>query len=96
MFVKGQSGNPNGRNKNDKIFRDALLVALKRTDGDATKIARLANAIVDKACEGDVPAAREVMDRVDGKVVQALSGDGEGNPFVIQIVKFDANPQTPE
>ncbi len=77
-FVKGQSGNPGGRKRTETIFRDAILLALKREDGDnKLKIAKLAEALVDKAIDGDVPAAREVMDRIDGRVPQPIDHSGE-------------------
>lgn len=69
-YAKGQSGNPGGRPKEQKQFRDALNMAIKRTDGDKTKLALMAEALVDKAVGGDVTAIREVADRLDGKPLQ--------------------------
>lgn len=66
-FAKGKSGNPGGRSKGEKLFRDALGVAINRTEGDKTKLARIAEALVDKAITGDVPAIVAVADRLDGK-----------------------------
>ena len=71
-WQKGQSGNPKG-SKPEKLMRDALLIALKREAANGSKTKRLqsvAEAIVDKAIEGDVAACREIFDRVDGKVPQ--------------------------
>lgn len=69
-FQKGQSGNPSGKTKSEKLFKDALLLAVKRTEGDKTKLARIAEALVDKAIDGDVPAINAVADRLDGKAHQ--------------------------
>lgn len=66
-FGKGQTGNPGGRPKTDKIFREALNLAIKRTEGDKTKLARVAEALVEKALTGDVPAINAIADRLDGK-----------------------------
>lgn len=81
--------------KPDKLMRDALMVALKRealsAEGKPTKkLALIADALVDKACEGDVAAIKEIGDRVDGKPAQALEHTGEGGgpvEIVRRIVK---------
>lgn len=69
--------------KPDKLIRDALRVALNReavnAEGKPTKnLYLIAEALVEKAKTGDVPAIKEIADRVDGKAVQPLAGsDGE-------------------
>ena len=80
-FQKGQSGNPNGRPKSSKLFRDALnLAAHERADekplrrvetGEHTYFRRAAEALMEKAMSGDIRAIREVADRLDGKVPRA-------------------------
>jgi hypothetical protein len=88
-FEPGKSGNPNGTPgpKKHKLFREALTLAIMRSEGDKTKIARIAEALVDKAAGGDVPAIKEVADRLDGKAVQAIAGaDGEGPLEVVTKV----------
>ena len=77
-FQKGQSGNPNGRPKSSKRFKDALNLAVhERMDekplrgvetGCHTYLRRAAEALVEKALSGDIRAIREVADRLDGKV----------------------------
>lgn len=79
--------------KPDKLMRDALIVALHRQAEDANgkptkKLHLIADALVDKAMSGDVPAIKEINDRVDGKSVQPIAGDGE-NPLVFRIVASD-------
>lgn len=69
---------PTGR-KADKRVRDALLAALR---DDPTRLKRAAEKAWDKAIEGDLPAFREIADRLDGKAVQPISGD-EDNPLEI-------------
>jgi hypothetical protein len=83
-FQPGQSGNPNGRPKS-KPFKDALQRALKAADGDSEVMASIALALVAKAQEGDVPAIREIADRLDGKVTQPIDGDGEGGPVQLTV-----------
>lgn len=71
---KGQSGNPGGRPKRDKLITQRVIAEL--TDADGAKLHRLVVALVDKACAGDIAAIREVIDRVEGKAVQALDHSG--------------------
>lgn len=64
---------PSRGGKPDKLMRDALLVELnqeaKRAGGKVTKRLRLvARKLVDRAEQGDVPAIKEIFDRVDGRV----------------------------
>lgn len=69
-FKPGVSGNPGGRPKSSE-FKSALKEALKRADGDKTKLARIAENLVDEAVNGNVLAICEIAARVDGKVLQA-------------------------
>ena len=85
-FAPGESGNPGGKPKANKLFKDALTLAVNRTEGDKTKLARIAEALVDKACEGDVPAINAVADRLDGKATQPISGDNEADPLAVKLV----------
>ena len=79
-FQPGQSGNPAGSRK-PKIFTNALLASLKKTDAnDVEAIQRIADKLVALAESGDVPAIKEVADRSEGKVPQAIVGDDEHDP----------------
>lgn len=77
-FEAGKSGNPGGRPKGDKQFRDALNVAIKRTEGDKTMLAHIAEALVAKAMLGDVPACNVIADRLDGKPMQDVAIEHTG------------------
>ena len=81
-FKPGQSGNPNGRPKS-KPFKDALEKALKAAGDDGDMLANVATALVGKAMAGDVPAIKELADRLDGKVAQALIGGDEDDPAIV-------------
>ena len=74
MWAKGQSGNPGGRPKRDRIISQRILAEL--TDYDGAKLHRLANALLERALGGDITAIREVIDRVEGKPTQALEHEG--------------------
>jgi hypothetical protein len=76
---------PEGR-KSDKLMRDAIRVALHRPDEKGTKyIARVAEALVNKAVEGDVTAIKEINDRMDGKAVQPIAGADAESPVKLVI-----------
>jgi len=85
-FQPGQSGNPNGRPKS-KPFKDALQRALKAAGDDKDALEMVATALVSKACMGDVPAIKELADRMDGKVTQPIGGDEESGPITITWLK---------
>jgi hypothetical protein len=72
----GQLGNQNA--KKGKLFYNELRKALVQQD--QLKLRLIADKLVEKATEGESWAVKEIIDRVDGKAVQAteISGaDGE-------------------
>jgi len=78
-----------GRPPKEKSFANMLNIAIKEAveGSDKTKLRAVADALVDKAMSGDVQAIKEVADRLDGKVAQAIVGDDEHDPigFIIKI-----------
>jgi hypothetical protein len=48
---------------------DALHMALRERP---QSLRLIANRLIDKAEEGDIPSIRELIDRLDGKAVQAI------------------------
>jgi len=80
-FKPGQSGNPNGRPKS-KPFKEAIQRALTEAGDDKASLQAVATALVDKAMQGDVPAIKEIADRLDGKVPQGIIGGEEGDPAI--------------
>ena len=63
-------------------MRDALSLALHRAavdaDGKPTRrLAMVADMLVTKAEQGDVPAIKEIFDRMDGKVMQSVEASGD-------------------
>jgi hypothetical protein len=82
-FQPGQSGNPNGA-RVGKPWRDAIQRALARAEleGNHKSVNALAERLLEKAAEGDMAAIKELGDRVDGKVPQALTS-GEEGPFEV-------------
>ena len=75
-------GNQNG--KKGKLFYDQLRVALVQED--KKRLRTIAEKLVKAAENGDAWAIKEIIDRVDGKAVQAteISGvEGEALKMVI-------------
>lgn len=65
-----------GRPPSEKTFSNMLRVAISEAhEGGGTKLRAVAEALVNKALTGDVPAIREIGDRIEGKVVQAIESD---------------------
>ena len=55
------------------LFHDALRMEINDAkDGKALRV--IARALLEKAGSGDVQAIRELADRLDGKVPQAVRG----------------------
>ena len=68
-----QMANPRGQQR-DKPFRDALRMELAAAGEDHKALRRVARALLKAAEAGKIDAIREVGDRMDGKVAQALVG----------------------
>lgn len=81
--------NPSKGAKPDKLARDALIIALKReataADGTPTKkLNQVAEKLVEEAIGGNVQAAKEIFDRLDGKPAQAIIGEPD-SPIAMAI-----------
>lgn len=81
-FKKGQSGNPKGRPPgipNSKVrYKRLLELVTKKTnpvtgeEEEFTQLELMDMAIFAKALKGDIRAYQEIMDRLEGKSVQAV------------------------
>jgi len=65
-----------GRPPKEKSFANMLNIAIKEGDN----LRAVAEALVEKAKSGDVQAIKEIADRLDGKVPQAVVGDNDHDP----------------
>ena len=81
-----RTGRPVGATNKDKPFRAALVRALGIADNNPEKLDKLAEALIAKAKTGDVAALREVSDRLDGRVAQALVGDDGSEPITLRTI----------
>jgi hypothetical protein len=62
-------GRPIGSLNKEKPFKVALQVALRARP---QSLRRIADRLIDRAEEGDLPSAREIADRLDGRPVQMI------------------------
>ena len=76
-----------GRPPKEKSFAAMLNIAIKEAieGSEKTKLRLVADALVSKAMAGDVQAIKEVADRLDGKVPQALVGDNDEDPINMNV-----------
>ena len=81
-----RTGRPVGATNKDKPFRAALVRALEIADNNPKKLDELARALIAKAKTGDVAALREVSDRLDGRVPQAVVGDDGSEPITLRTI----------
>lgn len=90
-FEPGVSGNPGGRRK-AKPFFDALMIEAKAAENGEPCTAPVgslrwnARKLLDA---GEVATIKEIADRFDGKVPQALVGDDGEDPINMNV-RLDA------
>lgn len=79
-----QPGNKLGGRK-EKPFRDALNMELKEAGEDRPKLRAIAQSLLAQASQGNIAAIKEVADRLDGKVPQAIVGDIDESPIEVKL-----------
>ena len=72
--VKGRSGRTAQQRLFKKAITDLVLEPVKK-GSPRTRMDNIAEQLISKAEQGDMTAIREVLDRVDGKAVQAVDLD---------------------
>ena len=78
-------GNQNG--KKGKLFYNQLRKALVQEDSKRLRI--IADKLVDAAEKGEPWAIKEVIDRVDGRAVQATEISGvDGEAIELKLIEF--------
>jgi Family of unknown function (DUF5681) len=85
VWKPGQSGNPAGKRPGtlkEKPYRDALRMEIAAAE-DFKGLRSIARAHLEKARSGDMPAIKELADRLDGRPAQAVVGDDEANPISV-------------
>lgn len=82
------AGNANSGRRQEKPFRDALRMELAALGDDSKALRAVARRMIDLAVIGEQWAVRELADRVDGKVAQAIIGGEETDP-PIKITRIE-------
>jgi len=78
------AGRPLGAENKNKRFKAALT---RYADADPKRLDDLAEKLWAQAMSGDVPAMKEIADRLDGKVPQAIVGDEEHGPIKVEQIQ---------
>jgi len=81
----GSKPGTNNKHKN-KLWKETLNRAVLAKDGKALR--RIADALIDKAGEGDVAAIKELGDRIDGKVVNEIDMKADVD-VVVELVRWE-------
>ena len=79
-WAKAISGNPGGRSRTapiTELLRELLEKPYPGDKQNRTYAHKIAEAMLKRACEGDVGAAREVADRTEGRPTQSVIVGGE-------------------
>jgi hypothetical protein len=82
-----------GRGTSEKPWREALQLAANEIDKvtKQKKLRRIAQAVVDAAMAGDMVAAKEVGDRLDGKAMQGIEASIDGQLIVKVLERARTN-----
>lgn len=79
-FKPGQSGNPNGAPKRSWTWSGELQKAVEKKYKDGTPVKEaVANSLITQAVGGNVLAAKELMNRMDGMPDQPIKHEGDLN-----------------
>lgn len=77
-----------GRPPKEKSFANMLRIALAANGASGEpKLREVAEVLVTQALAGEGWAIKEIADRTDGKVPQAIVGDDEHAPLAVAIVE---------
>lgn len=80
--IGGQPGNKNATK--NKVWIAALNRAISQDDGKRLRAA--AEKLLDLAAAGEIPALKELGDRLDGKPPQQIDiANADGKPFEIRF-----------
>ena len=61
----------------EKIITQRLISELNEEENGIAKIARVVNALISQAADGNVHAIKEIFDRVEGKAPQPIEGSDD-------------------
>lgn len=87
-MADGKVGAPEGNtnsSKDNRLWRNTINRAIAQ--GDPNRLRKIADALLDKAAEGDISAIKELGDRLDGKTAQQIIMTGEDGGPVKQSIE---------
>lgn len=79
-------GNTNGSKKN-KLVTDALRLVVTQ---NPKQLKKMCEKLLEDAEAGNIAAAREIFDRLDGKAAQIIEGSGSNGEITIRITADDS------
>jgi hypothetical protein len=82
--VGGQPNNTNS-SKNNRLWAETIRRAV--TQSDSERLRRIAEALLNKAEDGDMTAIKELGDRLDGKANQSVDANITGDLLISEIVR---------
>lgn len=85
VFQKGQVANPNGGRRPRMVTQQIIASLNETTDDGPTKLRALVDKLIGLALAGDMQAMNAVMDRVEGKPVQMVTGDSEEFRLAVEL-----------
>ncbi len=96
---QNQPQNINRDGAPDKQFqvREVLIRKVQEKKAKQQRIENMAEAIISKAEQGDVPVFNSIVDRIDGKPPQGIGGYGADGSFIPQnlVVQYGGDDSTP-
>jgi hypothetical protein len=75
--MKAGPGRPPGTENKDKPFREALRMELAAMGEDLKGLRKIAKRVITEAAAGDMQAAFQIRDTLDGKPVQSTEISGK-------------------
>ena len=89
--------------KGDKLWRDAIMRAIKREEIDAAsgertkRLEMLAEKLVSRALGGDMAALKEIGDRIDGKTIQPVEAKTDSEVvYRIELIDLSDGADDPK
>jgi hypothetical protein len=100
-WKKGRSGNPGGRPRTavlSEAYQEELASPAPGDREGRTNTQAIARAVVKKARAGDLRAAQELADRIEGRPRQSVehAGEGGGPMKIVYISRIDAPERGPD
>ena len=88
MFIKGQSGNPNGRPKIGQSMTDLLRKELNKQGADKVPLKKkIVETLINRAIDGDSLCLKYIFDRLDGKPNETIAANVTGNFIDVEAVQ---------